>query len=159
MNFMEPYLFWFEFEDSVMESTAAYSNEYFLECVILSPNSEDAGHWGKTLTNQFLKQGLARRITSSWIEAMLPAKLTTVGLVQVDWSMIKPANLHGHYQGTAGLPGQRTSNINALIEASSQDIALALWKQYVVEHYPEYVIETCSKWDVPITEVGKYVDW
>ncbi len=155
MNSLQPFIYWFGFEDNIDEQ----SDIHFYQTIILALSAEEALSWGDNLAKEFKEKGEAKNIHSSWIEDVIPVIITTEGTTPINWENVLHQEMEQYYQGTASSKDKSCKNINAFILSKNEKDAKNLWNSYLLENQLNYKFETCCKPSISITKVGVPVDW
>jgi hypothetical protein len=152
---MKPFIYWFGFEDNVDDQF----DIHFYQTIILALSAEEALSWGDNLAKKLIEKGEAKSIHSSWIEDVVQFLLTPKGSETISWENISHEILEQYYQGTASTKDESGRNINSFIVSKSEKEARDIWRDFLLEYYPNHKIETCTKPAISITQVGMLVDW
>lgn len=160
---MKPYIYWFEFTDSLIGETTGNSDVSFFECLLIAYSSEEALNWGNQQSLSYKESGGADTIERCWIEPVITHLITKEGAVTIDWEnwaesiTRQPTYLYHH--GTAVNVNEGIERVNAIIRGLEGEMAGTIWKRYIAQNHPELEVESCSPLRVPVALVGQTVLW
>jgi hypothetical protein len=160
---MRPYLFWFSYmdpDDPDVPEEDLDLGPHVHYCIMLGESPGAVQAWEEHLAHQYQSEGSAETITRTWIEQMVPELLTDSGPVEISWLTLSPEERWELCHCVASNnPTRVTTSLNAGVQADNERTARHIWVQYLQRHYPDHIIEVCSRALPPIISVGQAVDW